>query len=121
VISLRLKLIEKNSEMLYLSLGFYHHFVKLFFINFIPSMRLLFKMMFRQDSLTPVSHNIKNDEENINISALISTINMTSGLLVTNLKDNEISIHAANKLCLDNFNLRKTQKILQHINDDNLV
>jgi len=121
ILSKRLKLIDKKSEMLYLSFGFYRHFLKLFLQNFFPALRLLFKMAFKEESISPVTRKIRNDEPNINLSALISTINIMSGLLVIDLKDGEILIHATTEDSLKNLDLRKTQKVLQNINDDNLV
>lgn len=122
IISTRLKLVKKNSEMLYLSLGFYRHFIKLFFGNFVPSLKLLFRLAAKGDLIIPTTHKITNDVEGINFSALISTINMSCGLLVIDLKDEKtILIHAAEKPYFENFNLKKMQKALLHINDDNLV
>ena len=121
ILSKRLKLIDKKSEMLYLSFGFYRHFIKLFLQNFLPSLRLLLKMAFKEESIVPVVHKVKNYEKDINLSAFISTINIMSGLLVIDLNDGEIAIHATNEDCLKNLNLKKTQQALQNINDDNLV
>jgi hypothetical protein len=121
LISSRLSLIEKNSEMLYLSLGFHRHFIKLFLSNFIPALILLFRLAFREKSIMPASHKIKNADPKVNISALISTINMTNGLLVTNLRGSVITIHGVEEGCFEKFNLQKIQRTLEHINDDNLV
>ena len=41
IISYQLKLINNKSELLYLSLGFYHHFFGIYFKNFFKSMNLV--------------------------------------------------------------------------------
>lgn len=121
VISARLQLIEKKSEMLFLSFGFYRHFIKLFLLNFLPAILLLFKLAFKQNSVNAVIGRIKSSNDNINISALLTTINMHCGLLVIDIEDKEILIHAAANIHLKKFNFRKMHKILQHINDDHIV
>src|SRR3989338_1139716 len=42
----KLKLIEKKSELLYLSFNFYRHFLKIYFTNFFPAIKFnLFKIL----------------------------------------------------------------------------
>ena len=121
ILSLRLEFIKKNSEMLYLSLGFHRHFIGLFLLNFLPAISLLFRLAFREKKIIPTSCTVTKSDSRLNLAALISTINMTNGLLVTNIKGSKISVHSVEDSCFSKFNFRKTKEALQNINDDNLV
>lgn len=120
--SYRLKLIEKKSELLYLSFGFYRHFVAAFLGNFIVSMKIIVKIAFSLRSLEPVIYTIKlNSENNVNPALLATHCNLTAGLFCISIRSSEIIIHAVNAVYFENFNLKKTLKSLDNVNDDNII
>jgi multisubunit Na+/H+ antiporter MnhE subunit len=120
--SYRMKLFDKKSELLYLSLGFYRHFSKIFISNFFSSILLISKMALSKNSVNPLIFNLKFDENNeYNTGLLIASINMTSGLFVIGSKENELLIHVIDENYLKKFNLHKTHRSLTNVNDDNLI
>lgn len=121
IASYHLKLIDKKSELLYLSIGFYHHFILLYFKNFFNSLKLIFSLNINS-KCQPSIHIITIDNQSkYNPALLASTINMTAGLFCLLIKNNKIFIHCLNQEFFNQFNLNKTIKILNKINDDNLV
>jgi multisubunit Na+/H+ antiporter MnhE subunit len=120
--SFRLKIIESKSELLYLSLGFYRHFVKIFFYNFFSASKLLLKLAFAKKLSVPLIYSVRQDsDDRFNPALLMASFNMTTGLFCIGAKDEEILIHAISEEYFKKFNLQKACKILNNINDDNLV
>lgn len=123
LICYNLKLIEKKSEMLCLSFGFYKHFFTTYLKNFIPSISLLLQLAFKGSKLNHKAYKIVlNSIAKRHSSELLqATINLTTGLFT--IKDGKfyIEIYAIDKRFYKNFNLKKTFKILENINDDNIV
>lgn len=121
-ISLRLKLIEKKSEMLFLSFGFYRHFFRFFFHNFFRSMKLLFDLAMGKSFLKPTVHYVKIDEkDSFNPALLMASLNMSAGLFAIGLQNNEIMIHAIDEIYFKKFDFKKTCASLHNVNDDNLI
>lgn len=122
VCSYRIKLIEEKSELLHLSFGFYRHFSKIFFANFLGSLKMIIKMSLSRELAQPLIYNVKLDPESrINPALLMASFNMTAGLFSIGVKENEILVHAIDKQSFEKFNLRKICKSLENVNDDNLV
>jgi multisubunit Na+/H+ antiporter MnhE subunit len=122
VASARLKLIEKNSELLYLSFGFYRHFLLSFVKNFISSLTLIVGIALGKNLPNPTLHKIRlKPNSRFNPALLIATINMSSGLFCVDVKDNEITIHALKSSYFKNFDLQKICLNLRNINDDNII
>lgn len=121
-LSYRLKLIDKNSELLYLSLGFYQNFVVSYFRNFFSSIKLVIKLAFRREPFKPVIHvtNI-NQKHRLNYTLLATSINMTTGLFCIGLREKEIFVHAIEEEYFARFDLRKLMADLAKVNDDDLV
>ncbi len=119
--SSRLKLIKKDSELLYLSFGFYRHFINLYFKNFLSSLALIIDLAFLTKSIRPLLYEIKNDFQKINPSLMIISLNMSSGLLYVGTKKENFIVHAINEKYFTNFNALKISKNLLNVNDDNLV
>ena len=119
----RLKLIDKDSELLYLSFGFYRHFVFTFFKNFLRSIRLIITLALGKDSPNPTLHKIKlKPNSRFNPGLLIATFNMTTGLFCVDInKDNQISIHALKAEYFKKFDLQKICLNLRDINDDHII
>ncbi len=120
--SFRIKLVEKKSELLHLSFGFYRHFVKIFIKGFLPSLKLVIKMALSKEAPNPLIYSVKIDEESqINPALLMASFNMTTGLFCIGAKEDEILVHAIDEKHFQKFDMKKICKSLKNINDDNLV
>lgn len=121
-VSYKLKLIEKKSELLYLSLGFYRNFVSAYFSNSISAFKLISDLAFRREPLKPVIHVVTFDSKrHTNLTLLATSVNMTTGLFCIGLRENEIFIHAAEEDYFSRFDMKKLMSDLAKINDDDLV
>ncbi|MDX2083201.1 MAG: Na+/H+ antiporter subunit E [Rickettsiales bacterium] len=122
ILSYKLKLIEKKSELLYLSFGFYRHFTKIYLANFVSSLKLIKSLAFSLEPLKPKIEALNLSEyKNFNLSILIATINMKTGLLFVGHDGNKIFIHSIDFEYFAEFDLKKYTKDLTYVNDDNLV
>lgn len=122
IISYQLRLIDKTSELLYLSIGFYKHFVGLYFQNFYKSILLIFELAIQKKSLHPTLHRIKfKSNFRFNPALLIATLNMNAGLFAIGVEDDDIIIHAIHEDFFYDFDLLKNTISLNNVNDDNLV
>jgi len=119
--SFKMNIIKKDSELLYLSFGFYRHFVSLYFKNFFSSLALIIDLAFSIKPIRPLLYQIKNDFEQINLSLIITSLNMSSGLLYVGAKNGNIIVHVIDEKYFASFNLLKIRKKLLNVNDDNLV
>jgi len=122
IISYRLKLINEKSELLYLSLGFYSHYIGLYIKNFLSSLFLILDLAINRKSLHPTIHQVKFRENyNFNPALLIASFNMTAGLFVIAMENNIILVHAVHEDYFYNFDLLHNTLNLENVNDDNLV
>lgn len=121
--SYRVRLIEKKSELLYLSLGFYRHFLKIFLKNFFESIKLILKMALSKNAPHPLVLEIEIKQKiDFNHALLMVSINMTAGLFCIGLKeDKKILVHAISEVHFKKIDLKKICKSLNNVNDDNLV
>ncbi len=120
--SFKLKLIDKKSELLYLSFNFYRHFVKIYFANFFKSIKLIFRLAFGSKPIRPLIYKVAiNFEDKFNPALMISSYDMHSGLLCVFVEDENFLIHALDEKYFTEFNLFKTLRVLPDINEDNLV
>lgn len=121
-LSFRFKLIEKRSELLYLSFGFYRHFLTVFFGNFISSMQIILQLAFPKRSLEPVICTINLSSNNHFNPALLAThCNLTAGLFCITIKKTKIIIHATHITYFEKLNLKKALRSLDNVNDDNII
>ena len=122
IISKYLKLFDKKSELLFLSIGFYRHFGFIYFKNYFKSLKIIFDLATHRRSLHPTLHKIPFQENyKFNPELLIASINFAPGLLAINYENNEITIHTIHEDYFYEFNLLKNIISLNNINDDNLV
>lgn len=122
IASARLKLIEDKSELLYLSVGFYRHFSKVFLGNFFSAIKLIIKLALTNKPLHPLVYNVSLNEKNkFNPALLIATFNMSTGLFCISAKDDELMVHAIDEDHFKKIDLQKICKNLSNVNDDNLV
>jgi multisubunit Na+/H+ antiporter MnhE subunit len=122
IASFRLKLVEKDSELLYMSFGFYRHFFKIFFKNFFSSLKLIFRLAFDREPIHPTVHIVKLEEKNnINPALLMTSLSMSTGLFCIGVKDEKIMVHVIDEKYFKKFDAKKISADLKNINDDNLV
>lgn len=121
-LSFKAKLITKESELLFLSLGFYHHFLKTYCKNILKSWNLLLNLACSQKPIRPLIHSLEVEYENkFNPALLISTFTMCTGILCVKMEKNIFYVHAIDEKYFNDLDLFKIKKILPNINDDNLV
>ncbi len=122
IAAFHLKLIEKKSELLYLSLGFYSHFAKVFVKNFFSSIKFITIFSFARSPLLPIIYHVKIIEDSkVNLAILMATINMTTGLFAIGLQEDELLIHTLDKDYFSKFDFKRVCSNLKNINDDNIV
>ncbi len=121
-LSFRLKLIKKDSELLYLSLGFYRHFAEIFFRNIFKAWYLIFDLALNKKPMRPLLYSIKhNKDHKYNLALMAITLNMSTGLFCIGVRENNFYVHAIEEKYFEAFDVFKTNKILLNVNDDNLV
>lgn len=121
-ISERLKLVKKDDELLFLSIGFYRHFATTFFGNLPSSLSLIIFMALGRKATNPTLHKIRlKANSRFNPALLIASFNMSSGLFCVDAKDNEMTIHAIESSYFKKFNLQKTCLTLRNINEDDII
>ncbi len=132
LISFFIKIYDKKSQFLYLSIGFYRHFLNIYFENFLSSIFLLFKMALFPQKLISGFYNLKllNDKfsendvnllKKIELDLLIASINLHCAILALDHNCNKIKIHYLNKNYYKKINLNKIKRSLTTINDCDLV
>jgi len=122
IASFRLNLIEEKSELLYMSFGFYRHFLKIFLQNFLTAIKLIISLALTNKTLHPLIHVVKfNPKNKFNPALLMASFNMTTGLFSIGAKDGEILVHSIDEVYFKKFDLQKACKSLNNVNDDNLV
>ena len=122
IASFKIKLIDKNSELLYLSFGFYRHFLQLYCNNYFKALKLIITLAINDKAIKPVVYSLNIDHKNkFNPSLMASSFNMSAGLFCISIKEENFFIHAISEKYFKNFDLFKIRKILPKINDDNLV
>lgn len=121
LVSIRLRIFEKKTQMLYLSFGFYRHFCRIFLANFLASINLIIDLALRKTEVKPVIHYIKIDKDDPDAQLLVPTINMVCGLFSVAFEDDKIMVHTLDEKYFRKFDLKKNQRSLRNVNDDNIV
>jgi multisubunit Na+/H+ antiporter MnhE subunit len=123
IFSYKIGLITKKTKFLFLSFGFYRHFLVLYFENFFKSFILIINLLINRGSINPVIYKLKitNDDHKIDPSLLIASINLMIGLMVIEINQKYILIHAIDEQILNKVNFKKLKKKLLTVNDDELV
>ncbi|HLD76544.1 MAG TPA: hypothetical protein VI861_00265 [Rickettsiales bacterium] len=117
----KLKLIEKKSELLYLSFNFYRHFLKIYFTNFFPAIKLILFLAFTKKTIRPLIYQIEIDCKKFHQGLLIASFDMYCGIFCVRNWGENFSIYALDEKYFDRFNLFKILKVLPNINEDNLI
>lgn len=122
IAAFRLRMIEEKSELLYLSFGFYRHFLKIYLKNFFSGIKLIVNLAFTNKEVDPVVYVAPFAHKNkFNPALLMASYNMTTGLFCIGMKEDELLIHAIDAEHFKKFDLQKACNSLQNVNDDNLV
>ncbi len=122
IFSYRFKLIDKKSELLYLSFGFYRNFLLTYVTNFFSGLKLLIALATRREPFKPTIHIVNyGPKKGLNTALFATTINMTTGLFCLMIREKEIFIHAAEKEYFERLDLKKLASDLVNVNDDNLI
>lgn len=118
----KLKLIDKKSELLYLSFNFYRHFIKIYFANFFKSLKLILRLAFGKKPIRPLIYKvIISHEDRFNPALIIASYDLSCGLFCVFIEGENFLIHAIDEKYFSEFNLFKILRILPDINEDNLV
>jgi multisubunit Na+/H+ antiporter MnhE subunit len=118
----KIKLIDKNSNFLFLNFGFYKHFIKLIIPAFFYSIILLFAHTFSKKIYTPVIYHLPiKHNDNSKLAMFIATISLLPGLNSIGSNDNEIMIHALDEIYFDKNKIEEIYSDLYNINEDSLV
>ena len=121
-ISFFVNIINSKTEMLFLSFGFYKHFLNLYFKNFFKSLLLIYQLSINRKSFNPSIHKVQiKDNYNFNESLLMATFNLSVGLLSIGTEDRHILVHAIHEDFFYDFDILKNIISLNNINDDNLI
>lgn len=119
-ISWKIKLISRSTNFLFLSLGFYKHFIRLFFTSFFKSIFVLVKSTFKPGYPTIYYVTIKK-QNSTELALFMSTISLIPGLFCLGIQDEELIIHALDEKYFKQTNINHIYNNLKHINDDQLV
>ncbi len=121
-ISSTLNLIKKDSELLYLSVGFYKHFIKLYLKNFFSAINLVVDIAINKKTIRPLIYTIKiPHDEHLNYALINATINLSAGLYCLENTEGTFVIHALDEKYFENFDFFRLKKDLSNVNDDSLV
>lgn len=123
LICFNLKIINKKSELLYLSLGFYKYFAKLYFTNILKQILLQIKILlvpsFSDPKVIVVPLSSKEKQED---SALFeASVNFMAGYQILKSEEKQILVSAINANYEKRFRPKKIFKDIKNINDDSLV
>ncbi len=121
-IAYKTKFIEKNSEMIYLNFSFYSHFLTIFIISFLKSMKMMFLMIFTKKEVNPIVFKVEiKDLSNVNKNVFKTTVNMFVGLSVIENQGNIVAIYALNEEYFYELNINKIIKNLSQINENEII
>ncbi len=116
----KLKLINKDTEFLYLSIGFYRHFIKLYFTNFFKSVAVILRLSLSNKPLRPLVYSILIEyKDKFNPGLMDSTLNMSAGLFCIGVNDETFFVHALDESYFEHLDFTRIKKILPQLNDDN--
>lgn len=121
----KIKIIKKDTELIFLNYNFYRHFVKIYLKNFMRSLNLLIELVFFHNSIRPLIYKQKIKIHDYNYQLLEYSINCSAGLscidVEINNKDCIFVIHALNESYFELFQIKKIARFLPHINEDKIV
>lgn len=120
-LSFKLKIIEKNSPMLFLHLNFYKHFLSIILVSFIYSFRLIYIILLAKKEFTPKIYSfeveLKDDEKNL----FIASANLFCGISLIEEDKNQFKIHAIDDWFFKKFNHKKVIKSIAQINENEII
>lgn len=118
-----LRIINKKSELLYLSWGFYTYFVKLYCSNFFKQILLQIMMVATPSIIDPkvIKTVLKSSEDKKHAFLFESTIDFMAGYSVLEVHTDYILVGAINSEYAARFSSKAIFKKVNNINDDSLV
>ena len=121
-ISWKIKIITKHSQFLFLHIGFYRHFLGIIFSSFLPSLLTIFRVAIGSKRIDCKIYSLPIKKlNNVELSLLISTINLLPGTIFVGIEDKKIIICGLNDQYIAKLNLAKIYDDLTKINDNRLV
>ena len=119
----KIKIINKDFNLLFLSFGFYRHFFIIYFISCYKYLILLPKLVFsqkiNQDCLFYIK--IKKKLTKQEFALFIATINLIPGISYVDKKGGDIIIYSTIKELFNKVDIVKIYNNIHRINDDSLV
>ena len=122
IISWKLKLIDQNSNFIYLNIGFYKYFVLLILYSFFKTLIMLIEYQLFYNKLQPSIYYISTKElsEN-NLNLLISTIFFIPGIMYFGVKNKQMMIHCLDKKYFKRKEINKIYSYLTKIDENRLI
>lgn len=121
----KIKIIKKDTELIFLNYNFYRHFIKIYLKNFIRSLNLLIELVFFHKGIRPLVYKQKIKIQDFDYQLLEYSINCSAGLncidIEINNKDYVFVIHSLNEGYFEQFQIKKIIRFLPHINEDKIV
>lgn len=122
-VSWKIKIINRNSEFLFLNFSFYKHFIRIIAISFFRSIYLVIKLAFTDaNNLKPVVYNIPIQKRiDPDLTLLIISVTLLPGIICVGIKEERIIIHAIDEKYIYKANLVQIYKNLYQVKDERLV
>jgi hypothetical protein len=120
--SFKNKIINKKNEMLFLNLGFYRYFIRLFSANFFSSMIFLLRLAVQKNTFKARVFNLKLIDKKIDYPDIFkSSLMLKTGLNCLKISQDSILIRAEDAEFYDKKEINRMIKEIDNINDDKLV
>ena len=118
-----LRIINKKSELLYLSWGFYQYYAKLYCVNIVKQIMLQIKIFFTSSFIDPktIKISLKNPQDKQYAFLFESTIDFMAGYSILETTPDYIIVGALNEDYVKNFSAKRIFKNIRNINDDSLI
>ena len=118
----KLKLINKKANFLFLNLGFYKHFLSLFFANLFRSIIFLAKTTFSksQDNNCFFEITFEKILNKSELSIFMASISFIPGICYVSCDKNIVTIYALNEEFFKKDSLNKIYNNINKVDDDNL-
>ncbi|MBL6664953.1 MAG: hypothetical protein ISQ34_03825 [Rickettsiales bacterium] len=117
------KIIDKKSELLYLSLGFYKYFIKLYLSNILKQIIVQIKTLLIPSFIDPqtIKVDLSAIDDQENMALFEASLNLMVGYSILKVESDHILVGAINENYKKNFRPKKIFKDIKNINDDSLV
>ncbi len=119
----KLKFFNKNTNFLFLNIGFYRHFFNLFLRSFFYFIPYLLRVTFNKEEENNHLFQIKFKTAltELELSVFIVSISFVPGISYVDSDDGIITLYALNEKFANKSYLNKIYNSIHQINDDNLI